>query len=631
MADATKLPTLSEITYVQLSRTDAPNPRLASAVSSTATTLVFTNPLLGSDGVVIAEALLLGIRDQYSYVETVYIPAGGLSVDGLTATGVIRGIDLDGLDWTVGDTSLAVSHKAGDAVFCNISGVIGALYTAAINGTIATGGTGFTIGTEPGAGGETVTIYRTTTAGVKLGIFRWNITTGKAEFSNDGAVWVANDDVSASDLIKVSAADTTAGYANDKITVTSGTGATVTKSITSPAGNEKLNIDVALDGAGFIAANAVDAHDIYTPAYLTGGAAAEGTFNNWLAVLDGEFSIDIDGVTYDIAAIDFTGVTSMNDVATYLQTAIRTATGSTETVTWSVDHFIITSADTTVTSAITVTSTVAAPAGTDISGAGAANWMDCDVGNGVVTAAVRNDAADATKLAQLDAAGYVDKQLLDQDLMSNETLVAKGDLIGASAASTVEILSVGSDNQVLVADSGETSGLKYQTLKKGVGDNGLGWASYPIPYSSYWAAVVGGFVTKYPHFAQADNDGGYCLLADMIVSTNQQLLWSTLSSRKFEVEIYARFTTGGTPANDFVGFGLTANTTMDIDTAFNRRVVVGIDDTGNLVINSANGTSLTSATIPGTFAVWRKYNLVVDYPNSQVLLSYCFRKCRCKW
>lgn len=126
----------------------------------------------------------------------------------------------------------------------------------------------------------------------------------------------------------------------------------------------------------------------YTPAFLTGDTGAQSNAATWAAVTDGEFKISINGTAYNIAGINFTGVTTMAEVATKIQTAIRAATGSTETVVWSTNKFIISSVLTTSSSAITVTSTVDTPAGTDISGAGAADWMDCDTGNGVVTAKV---------------------------------------------------------------------------------------------------------------------------------------------------------------------------------------------------------------------------------------------------
>jgi len=116
----------------------------------------------------------------------------------------------------------------------------------------------------------------------------------------------------------------------------------------------------------------------YAPAYLTGGASAEATAATWAAITStGKFKITIDGTEYDDVTPDFTGDVTMDDVAESIQTAIQTATSGSETVTWSTDHFIISSVDATVTSAITVTATPST--GTDISGAGS-DWMDCDGG-----------------------------------------------------------------------------------------------------------------------------------------------------------------------------------------------------------------------------------------------------------
>jgi len=79
----------------------------------------------------------------------------------------------------------------------------------------------------------------------------------------------------------------------------------------------------------------------YTTFYcsLTTGTVSETNPANWKLVTDGSFSIRLDDRYYDISGVDFSSITgaggSMSEVATVLQTAIRAATGGTETVTWS--------------------------------------------------------------------------------------------------------------------------------------------------------------------------------------------------------------------------------------------------------------------------------------------------------
>ena len=56
----------------------------------------------------------------------------------------------------------------------------------------------------------------------------------------------------------------------------------------------------------------------------------------------------------------------------------------------------------------------------------------------------------------------------EEDTILKSFIAAKGDLIGASANDTPLILPVGSDDQVLTADSSEASGLKWAAT--GTGD-----------------------------------------------------------------------------------------------------------------------------------------------------------------
>ena len=94
----------------------------------------------------------------------------------------------------------------------------------------------------------------------------------------------------------------------------------------------------------------------YTPAYITWWTDV-ADLATWQGITNGQFKITIDGQARSCTWIDFSSVTSMDDVASTVQTAIRTSTGSTETVVRDTDHFVISSADTTSLSSISVMST----------------------------------------------------------------------------------------------------------------------------------------------------------------------------------------------------------------------------------------------------------------------------------
>lgn len=120
----------------------------------------------------------------------------------------------------------------------------------------------------------------------------------------------------------------------------------------------------------------------FTPALLIGGTGATSNYLLWTTVTDGSFTISIDGTSRNITGLDFSGALSMADVAAIIQSGIQSVTGSNEQVNWITDHFGITSYDRTYLSAMTVAS--ATGSGTDISGAGALNYLDADTGNGTV-------------------------------------------------------------------------------------------------------------------------------------------------------------------------------------------------------------------------------------------------------
>ena len=104
--------------------------------------------------------------------------------------------------------------------------------------------------------------------------------------------------------------------------------------------------------------------DADSKALLECGNEPETDIDTWKAVSDGEFSIDIDGATVEVTGLDFSSVTSLDDVATVIDTGLA-ANGDCYFL---LNRFNFVSTTTGATSLITLLSTVVAPAGTDISG-----------------------------------------------------------------------------------------------------------------------------------------------------------------------------------------------------------------------------------------------------------------------
>jgi len=135
-----------------------------------------------------------------------------------------------------------------------------------------------------------------------------------------------------------------------------------------------------------------NAHVAGVAGYLTGHDApsAVAVFDD---VTDGAFAATVDGVAIEVTGIDFTAtdpdgvVTSFDEVAARVQRDLRLVTGGLETVVYDTDHFVFTSGVANASGNFSVLSTIATPAGTDISGVGTA-YLDAETAVGTATAGV---------------------------------------------------------------------------------------------------------------------------------------------------------------------------------------------------------------------------------------------------
>lgn len=148
-------------------------------------------------------------------------------------------------------------------------------------------------------------------------------------------------------------------------------------------------------------------NDSYQPAYLTSWNAPTKVVATWKAVTDWSFAITIDWTTRSITWLDFSAVGTMQDVCNVIQAWIRALTGKLETVKFNDKNlFVISSADTTTISAITVTS--ATGSWTDISWAWATPFLDSDAWASweVITAKVNIDAPNVNPLIGESFTGF---------------------------------------------------------------------------------------------------------------------------------------------------------------------------------------------------------------------------------
>ena len=450
MANATSLPSSTQMRYFDWKGDPHFTRNPAIDGSGTYTLYWSVAPLDSNDAIITGGFEVTSTaKDGENY--TFWVPASAVAADGLSATGCVGGIRPNGLDYTTKDTTFAPTSTtilAGMKITCGLPAVLGELLRAAIQGVIQTGSVSINIGT---GSSEDAYIYHNGNPWLK------QTSAGVAQYWN-GSSYVSFNDSIASSLVKVSATDTTPDYLQGKV---GSSDASITISVTGSGADETLNLVTSLPAR-------ISSHAVYTPAYMTGGTSAETNTALWDSLADASFRATVDGTAYNFDAIDLTGITSMADVASTIQTKMRTVTGTLLTVAWSTDHFVITSVNTTVSSQVSVLSTSTGTVGTDISGAGAGTWMDSETGRGTATAAVLDPTQDSGKIGLLNARGSFPADLA-RDFVASTGYTAKGSIMASTAANAVAEVAAGADNFGFRYDSSQSTGIKTVPVTRALG------------------------------------------------------------------------------------------------------------------------------------------------------------------
>jgi hypothetical protein len=241
MANTIELPNLK---FFQWQRPNAANPRLSVPLNLNDDEVEVSSPPLDENGDVITGDFIFGVRNSAGYVENIYVPPGEVSTDGLTFTNVVRGINTTGLDYNTTVPELVAEHGQDSPVFCNVTAVYESILAACLRGqSVRTNGLNFILGT---GSAETVTVSRDD--GTVRGWLRFDDGTQNVQFSNDGSAWVNLSPGGGNSLIAITAADTSPGYLDDKLDVTSNNSVlSVQKNVLNPGGGEILELEYDVD------------------------------------------------------------------------------------------------------------------------------------------------------------------------------------------------------------------------------------------------------------------------------------------------------------------------------------------------------------------------------------------------
>jgi hypothetical protein len=205
---------------------------------------------------------------------------------------------------------------------------------------------------------------------------------------------------------------------------------------------------------------------------------------------------------------------------------------------------------------------------------------------------------------------------LDQDNVKITEFVAKGDLLGASAENTPARLAAGTNEHRLVADSGETTGLKYvaDTTNYAIAAKGNLLAGTAADTLAALAVGANGTVltadsaeTTGLKWATPDS-GGMTLISTTSLSGNAIALTSIPQTYN-DLRIVIAGASNGTGESDVVCLRFNNNSTSNIY----RRIATGVED--GTATSQANQGAQVRLSIQSINDATTNSLFVIDVPN----------------
>lgn len=221
-------------------------------------------------------------------------------------------------------------------------------------------------------------------------------------------------------------------------------------------------------------------------AQIIGGTVPTTELATFQAITDGSLAISIDGVPAALSGMSFASATSMDDVASVIQAALRAeAVGgyTVATCIYDTDHFEITSGTTGATSTMSYLSSTGA--GTDIS-----TLLKMEQGTGIKADGIDAETISATlsALEEVNSGWYgfaFTKEVRDNVVINTEDAV---DAAATWAEARVKVFFT-TTNDELALNSASTTDIAYKLAQKSLSRTCMIFSNYPSEYPE--ASIAG--------------------------------------------------------------------------------------------------------------------------------------------